>query len=83
MAQSELGANLRIVVIDSVENFDKSADHEVHEVRKVSLYPRITEPEVQLVIARWPRYVGFEQGWHHVPDRRELHVGVNHQRSRD
>ncbi|KAL6812672.1 hypothetical protein V8C40DRAFT_277780 [Trichoderma camerunense] len=62
------------MIIDSVENFDKSADHEVHEVRKVSLYPRITEPEVQLVIARWPRYVGFEQGWHHVPDRRELHL---------
>ncbi|KKP07824.1 hypothetical protein THAR02_00032 [Trichoderma harzianum] len=48
------------MIIDSVENFDKSADNEVHEVRKGSLYPRITEPEVQLMIARWPRYVGFE-----------------------
>ncbi|KAJ5787879.1 hypothetical protein N7457_002869 [Penicillium paradoxum] len=33
-------------------------------------YPRIMSIEIQRVTARWPRHVGFDEAWFHVPDRK-------------
>lgn len=57
-------------VLDSAEQFNnETADHETELICAKYGYPRIMSPEIQRVTARWPRHVGFEEAWFHVPAR--------------
>ncbi|KAJ5718844.1 uncharacterized protein N7483_009926 [Penicillium malachiteum] len=59
------------MVIDSAEKFNlESADRETEMICVKYGYPRIMSPEIQRVTARWPRHVGFEEAWFHVPARK-------------
>ncbi|KAJ5630159.1 hypothetical protein N7528_003816 [Penicillium herquei] len=48
----------------------ESADRETEMICVKYGYPRIMSPEIQRVTARWPRHVGFEEAWFHVPARK-------------
>ncbi|KAJ5278585.1 hypothetical protein N7478_003957 [Penicillium angulare] len=58
------------MVMDSAEQFNReSANLETEMICNKYEYPRILSPEIQRVTARWPRHVGFEEAWFHVPAR--------------
>ncbi|KAF3401580.1 Oxidoreductase AflY [Penicillium rolfsii] len=59
------------MIIDSAEQFNQdSADREREIICKKYSYAREMSIEIQRVTARWPRHVGFEQSWFHVPPRK-------------
>ncbi|KAJ5921641.1 hypothetical protein N7454_009115, partial [Penicillium verhagenii] len=59
------------MVLDSAERFNlESADQETEMICAKYGYPRILPTEIQRVTARWPRHVGFEESWFHVPARK-------------
>ncbi|KAJ5934084.1 hypothetical protein N7466_003631 [Penicillium verhagenii] len=59
------------MVMDSAERFNlESADQETEMICAKYGYPRILPTEIQRVTARWPRHVGFEESWFHVPARK-------------
>ncbi|KAJ5636877.1 uncharacterized protein N7484_010190 [Penicillium longicatenatum] len=63
--------NLSHMVIDSAEQFNlESADQETEMICAKYEYPRMMSTEIQRVTARWPRHVGFEESWFHVPARK-------------
>jgi hypothetical protein len=59
------------LVIDSAEQFNQdSADREREIICKKYSHAGEMSIEIQRVTARWPRHVGFEQSWFHVPSRK-------------
>lgn len=71
--------NSSILVIDSAEQFNaESAEQETEMICAKYEYPRIMSPEIQRVTARWPRHVGFEEAWFHVPARKPRNLPVVH-----
>lgn len=59
-----------LLVIDSAEQFNlESIEQETEMICARYGYPRVMSNEIQRVTARWPRHVGFEESWFHVPPR--------------
>ncbi|KAJ6005221.1 hypothetical protein N7451_003165 [Penicillium sp. IBT 35674x] len=59
------------MVIDSAEQFNlESVEQETEMICAKYEYPRLMSTEIQRVTARWPRHVGFEESWFHVPARK-------------
>ncbi|KAJ5688521.1 hypothetical protein N7462_002913 [Penicillium macrosclerotiorum] len=59
------------MILDSAEQFNReSVARETEMICAQYEYPRLMSPEIQRVTARWPRNVGFEQAWFHVPSRK-------------
>lgn len=57
--------------MDSGEQFNReSAVKETEMICAAYEYPRLMSVEIQRVTARWPRHVGFDEAWFHVPDRK-------------
>lgn len=68
---SHLLLTLYPLVIDSAEQFNQvSADREREIICKKYSHAGEMSVEIQRVTARWPRHVGFEQSWFHVPSRK-------------
>ncbi|KAJ5455992.1 uncharacterized protein N7458_004256 [Penicillium daleae] len=59
------------MVIDSAEQFNReSAEQESEMICAKYKHASLMSTEIQRVTARWPRHVGFEQAWFHVPSRK-------------
>ncbi|KAJ5807952.1 hypothetical protein N7474_009221 [Penicillium riverlandense] len=65
------------MAMDSAEQFNRhTGTRETDMIRERYQHVRTLSMEIQRVTARWPRHVGFEQAWFHVPDRKS--VGLSH-----
>lgn len=59
--------------MDSAEQFNRhTGTWETDMIRATYQHVRTLSVEIQRVTARWPRHVGFEQAWFHVPDRKSV-----------
>lgn len=62
---------LKSSVIDSAEQFNSdSAEEERKLICAKYKHADFLSDELQKVTARWPRHVGFEEAWFHVPPRK-------------
>ncbi|CEJ61955.1 hypothetical protein PMG11_10471 [Penicillium brasilianum] len=59
------------MIIDSAEQFNQeSVEQEREMICAKYKHANWMSNEIQRVTARWPRHVGFEQAWFHVPARK-------------
>lgn len=66
-------ANQYFAAMDSAEQFNRdTGTRETDMIRATYQHVRTLSEEIQRVTARWPRHVGFEQAWFHVPDRKPV-----------
>lgn len=59
--------------MDSAEKFQtESVEQEVDHVSENSIMAQILPRDIMRVVARWPRHVGYDEAWYHVPGREGL-----------
>lgn len=59
--------------MDGAEKFQtESVEQEVDQVNENSIMGQILPRDIMRVVARWPRNVGYDEAWYHVPEREGL-----------
>ena len=63
----------RTKAMDGAEKFQtESVEQEVDQVNEHSIMGQILPRDIMRVVARWPRHVGYDEAWYHVPEREDL-----------
>ncbi|PLN81049.1 hypothetical protein BDW42DRAFT_201013 [Aspergillus taichungensis] len=61
------------MAMDGAEKFQsESVEQEVDQVNETSIMGQILPRDIMRVVARWPRHVGYDEAWYHVPGREGL-----------